>query len=90
MGKQDQDLTDEILKKFQMAMNGAKRSERYVFFMSDKDLGKEIRESLEEVGEDSTKYGEFISSYFAWVSLPKQKEKVEELENITKKKDKKR
>ena len=37
-----------------------------------------------------TKYGEFISSYFAWVSLPKQKEKVEELENITKKKDKKR
>ena len=62
----------------------------YVFFMSDKDLGKEIRESSEEVGEDSTKYGEFISSYFAWVSLPKQKEKVEELENITKKKDKRR
>ena len=62
----------------------------YVFFMNDKDLGKEIRESSEEVGEDSTKYGEFISSYFAWVSLPKQKEKVEELENITKKKDKKR
>lgn len=62
----------------------------YVFFMSDKDLEKEIRESSEEVGEDSTKYGEFISSYFAWVSLPKQKEKVEELENITKKKDKMR
>ena len=40
--------------------------------------------------EDTTKYGEFISSYFAWVSLPKQKEKVEELENITKKKEKKR
>ena len=58
--------------------------------MSDEDLGKEIRESSEEVGEDSTKYGEFISSYFAWVSLPKQKEKVEELENITKKKDKER
>ena len=26
-----------------------------------------------EVGEDSTKYGEFISSYFAWISLPNQK-----------------
>lgn len=64
--------------------------ERYVFFMFNKDLGEEIREKSEEVGEDSTKYGEFISSYFAWVSLPKQKEKVEELENITKKKDKKR
>lgn len=36
-----------------------------------------------EVGEDYTKYGEFISSYFAWISLPKQKQRVEELENIT-------
>lgn len=38
-----------------------------------------------EVGEDATKYGEFISSYFAWVSLPEQKEKVEKLEEMTKK-----
>ena len=38
-----------------------------------------------EVGEETTKYGEFISSYFAWVSLPDQKKKAEELENITKK-----
>ena len=38
-----------------------------------------------EVGEDSTKYGEFISSYFAWVPLPKQKEKAEKLQNMTKK-----
>lgn len=38
-----------------------------------------------EVGEDSTKYGEFISSYFAWVSLPNQKKIVNRLENITKK-----
>lgn len=57
---------------------------------NQKDLGKNIRETSEEVGEDTTKYGEFISSYFAWVSLPKQKEKVEELENITKEEDKKR
>lgn len=41
-----------------------------------------------EVGEDATKYGEFISSYFAWVSLPDQKEKVEKLENVTKKEKK--
>lgn len=59
--------------------------------MSDKkNFEKEIRAKSEEVGEDATKYGEFISSYFAWVSLPKQKEKVEELENITKKEDKQR
>ena len=43
-----------------------------------------------EIWEDSTKYGEFVSSYFAWVSLPEQKEKVEELENITKKQEKER
>ena len=53
-----------------------------------KDNKKEnFREESEktEVGEDSTKYGEFISSYFAWVSLPEQKEKVEKLQEITKK-----
>ena len=51
---------------------------------------KQVEYGVEEVGEDATKYGEFISSYFAWVSLPEQKEKVEELQNITKeKKDKK-
>ena len=51
---------------------------------------KQIEYGNAEVGEDATKYGEFISSYFAWVSLPQQKEKVEELENITKKNEKKR
>ncbi len=35
--------------------------------------------------EDTTKYGEFISSYFAWITLEKQKEEAEKLENITKK-----
>ena len=57
-----------------------------------KDNKKEnFREESEktEVGEDSTKYGEFISSYFAWVSLPEQKEKVEKLQEITKKKENK-
>lgn len=41
-----------------------------------------------EVGEDTTKYGEFISSYFAWISLPEQKENAKKLENITNKKEK--
>ena len=49
-----------------------------------------IEELIEE--EETTKYGEFISSYFAWVSLPKQKENAKRLENITKprKEEKKR
>lgn len=37
-----------------------------------------------EVGEDSTKYGEFVSSYFAWIPLPEQKEKAKELQKMTK------
>ena len=44
-----------------------------------------VEQGVSEVGEDSTKYGEFISSYFAWITLPEQKEKVEELQNMTKK-----
>lgn len=54
------------------------------------DKEKQVEIAVSEVGEDSTKYGEFISSYFAWVSLPEQKEKVNKLENMTKKKEKER
>ena len=45
----------------------------------EKTASKEV-----EVGEDTTKYGEFISSYFAWVTLPEQKDKAKKLEDITK------
>ena len=40
-----------------------------------------------EIGniEDTTKYGEFISSFFAWNTLDGQKEKAKKLENLTKK-----
>lgn len=46
-----------------------------------KRLEKDERE------DDVTKYGEFVSSYFAWIPLKEQKEKVQRMENITKKKD---
>ncbi len=35
-----------------------------------------------EIGEDATQYGEFISSYFAWIPLSVQKEKAEKFENM--------
>ena len=35
--------------------------------------------------ENTTKYGEFVSSYFAWVPLKKQKERTEEMEKMTSK-----
>ena len=40
--------------------------------------------SSKEIGEDATQYGEFMSSFFGWVSLDKQKEETHRLENITK------
>ena len=45
----------------------------------------EDKKTKREYGEDATKYGEFVSSYFGWVSLEDQKKNVERLENITKK-----
>lgn len=43
-----------------------------------------------EIGEDTTKYGEFISSFFGWISMDEQKKRAEDLEKITKsKKDQK-
>ncbi len=50
------------------------------------------RNSKEEIGciegmEDTTKYGEFISSYFAWLTPEVQKRKANEIEDITGKKD---
>ena len=51
---------------------------------------KQVEYGANEIGEDATKYGEFISTYFAWVSLPEQKEKTEKMQNMTKKEDKDR
>jgi len=40
----------------------------------------------EEKIEDTTKYGEFVSSYFAWLTLDGQKERARKLDEITKNK----
>ena len=43
--------------------------------------GIEKDESLEDV----TKYGEFVSSYFAWTTPERQKRRAKELDKMTKK-----
>ena len=48
-------------------------------------MDKEQKQTHPEVGEDATQYGEFISTYFAWIPLPDQKENAERMANITKK-----
>lgn len=50
-----------------------------------KENKKEIKHHIQEV-EDTTKYGEFISSYFAWLTLDKQKEKANQMQEMTKEK----
>ena len=40
--------------------------------------------SSKEKGEDATQYGEFVSSFFGWISPEEQKEQTHKLENITK------
>lgn len=44
---------------------------------------KEEIGKMEEL-EDTTKYGEFMSSYFSWMTLEGQKDKAKKLENKTK------
>ena len=51
-------------------------------------MDKEQKQTHPEVGEDATQYGEFISTYFAWVPLPDQKENAERMARITKTEEK--
>ena len=51
-------------------------------------MDKEPKQEEPEVGEDTTQYGEFVSSYFAWLTLDRQKKTARKLENITKKNNK--
>ena len=45
---------------------------------------KDYKRKSAKIEEDSTKYGEFISSYFSWITLDKQKQKAKEMEDMTK------
>lgn len=44
---------------------------------------KEIYENDNLNEDDSTMYGEFVTSYFAWIPLSRQKERANELEKMT-------
>lgn len=48
-------------------------------------MDKKQKQTHPEVGEDATQYGEFISTYFAWIPLPDQKEKAGEMARMTEK-----
>ena len=55
------------------------------FVPTMKSLDKDKKESNEiEQNEDTTQYGEFISSYFAWLPPEKQKKRAKEIDDMTK------
>ena len=43
-----------------------------------------INTDVNENVEDVTKYGEFVSSYFAWLTPERQKKRAKEIDNMTK------
>lgn len=45
---------------------------------------KDKRKQNKEIVEDTTKYGESISSSFNWITPEKQKDRAKELENMGK------
>ena len=47
-------------------------------------MDEKQKQTHPEVGEDATQYGEFVSTYFAWIPLPDQKEKAEDMAKMTK------
>ena len=44
------------------------------------------KNNKKETGEEATKYGEFVSSFFGWITPKHQKERAEELEKLGKQK----
>ena len=43
-----------------------------------------IAMDADEHVEDTTKYGEFVSSYFAWLTPERQKKRAKEIDDMTK------
>ena len=46
--------------------------------------GLNIEEIENEHIEETTKHGEFVSSYFVWLTPEKQKKRAKEIDNMTK------
>ena len=53
------------------------------FSKSEENIGMDKNEEMEDV----TKYGEFVSSYFAWLTPERQKKRAKEIDEMTKKED---
>lgn len=43
------------------------------------------KNNKDNIGENTTKYGEFVCTEYQWLPLEKQKEQAEKMANMTKK-----
>lgn len=81
----NRELNKDIYKKDCIIKKEEKKNEAFINLDNESKENKEL-EHLDELvtGEGTTKYGEFISSYFAWTGLNRQKTRANELNNMTK------
>lgn len=54
------------------------------FLKENNKKGLNIEEIENENIEETTKHGEFVSSYFVWLTPEKQKKRAKEIDNMTK------
>ena len=77
----------DISKDFDSYKNKLQEKESQSEIKEEIERREKIDETKEEIGEieDTTKYGEFVSSYFAWLTLDRQKKTAKKLEKKKKK-----
>lgn len=80
---QNQDIDRNKTKKMSNVQKQDKKNPKI-----EEERKNQVNYANQEIAEDITMYGEFISTYFAWIPPAKQKERAEELEKMTKNKSK--
>ena len=82
----EKNIEDRGLKNFQKQNFDIVKIEG--LYKNDSSSDESNNFHLEELlgGEGTTKYGEFVSSYFAWIGLNRQKNRADELNEMTRKK----
>lgn len=78
-----QEIDQNLVRKGNLVQNQEKVNDQI-----EEERKEQVNFANQEVGEDVTQYGEFVSTYFAWVPPAKQKQRANELEEITKSENK--
>lgn len=72
-------------KKDKTASKNTEKSKKIEMKNNHKAQTNKMKQEIGQIEEfeDTTKYGEFVSSYFAWLTLEKQKKQAEKMEDMT-------